>query len=133
MTRPLVRPAPPSDPDRRDAWLLGRTGEEVALDYLRRRGFDVLMKSFRFRRGEIDIVARDRGTLVFVEVKTRAAGGFGRPEDSVTPAKQRQLRKVAEGYLLVNRLGGIECRFDVLCLLRAASGRWDVQHFVNAF
>ncbi|MBE0713577.1 MAG: YraN family protein, partial [Candidatus Aminicenantes bacterium] len=67
--------------------------------------------------GEIDIVARDGTTLVFVEVKARADESFGRPEESVTPGKQRQIRKIAQGYLVQNPLGGDACRFDVISIL----------------
>ncbi|HVP91432.1 MAG TPA: YraN family protein [Terriglobales bacterium] len=112
---------------------LGRTGELVALKYLRRKGYAIIETRFRFLRGEIDIVARDGDTLVFVEVKMRTGGGFGRPEESVTAEKRRRIRKVAEGYLLLRRPGDVRCRFDVVAI-RSGGGTGDiVDHIVNAF
>lgn len=83
-------------------------------------------------RGEIDIIAYDRKTLVFVEVKTRRSREFGLPEESVTPAKQRQIRKIAQGFLAKNRLTNTECRFDVISLELDGEG-YSVRHIKNAF
>ncbi|MGZ4886863.1 MAG: YraN family protein [Candidatus Aminicenantales bacterium] len=112
---------------------IGQTGEAIALKFLRRKGYAIVETRFRFLRGEIDIVARDRKTLVFVEVKLRTGEAFGRPEESVTPAKQRQIRKVAEGYLLRHGLGGVDCRFDVIAIRPESGAGCAVEHFVNAF
>jgi putative endonuclease len=84
-------------------------------------------------RGEIDIIASDRKTLVFVEVKTRSRPDFGRPEEAVTPAKQKQIRKIAQAYLIKKRLGEVECRFDVLSLLFDPDQGFAVHHIKNAF
>lgn len=127
--------------DQLTAQAVGRTGEAIAVDYLRRRKYKIIETHFRFLRGEIDIVARDRTTLVFVEVKMRTGRAFGRPEESVTPAKQRQIRKVAEGYFLMRRLGDVACRFDVIAIRPAVVGGPDgdggagytVEHFLDAF
>ncbi len=83
-------------------------------------------------RGEIDIIAYDKKTLVFVEVKTRRSKDFGFPEESVTAAKQRQIRKIAQGFLAKNRLANIECRFDVLSLEVNGEG-CSIGHIKNAF
>ncbi len=107
---------------------VGRAGEEIALGHLR-----ILETGFRFLRGEIDIIARDRSTLVFIEVKKRTGTRFGRPAEAVTPAKQRQIRKVAEGYLLMRRLGDVPCRFDVISIGPDRRGGDVVEHFKNAF
>lgn len=112
----------------------GLTGEAIAVAFLRRKKYAIVETRFRFLRGEIDIVARDGRTLVFVEVKMRTGRGFGRPEESVTPAKQRQIRKVAEGYLLMRRPGDVACRFDVIAIRPAESGAgYAVEHFSDAF
>jgi putative endonuclease len=112
---------------------IGRAGEETALRHLRRKRYRILETGFRFYRGEIDIIARDRETLVFIEVKMRRGCGFGRPEESVTPAKQQQIRKVAEGYLLKRRISGRPCRFDVIAIRPDSRSGYVLEHFRNAF
>ncbi len=113
---------------------LGRAGEEIALAFLTKiKKFKVVERSFRLHRGEIDIIGWDRGTLVFVEVKTRTGDAFGRPEESVTPAKQKQVRKLAQGYLLMRRLGEVNCRFDVISVRIGSGIRPKIDHFPDAF
>ena len=77
----------------------GSRGELLAAGYLRRQGYTILRTNWRCRRGEIDIIARDGATLVFVEVRTRRSTNLGSPEESVTPAKQRRLAELAQTYL----------------------------------
>lgn len=93
---------------------LGRLGEELAARELERRGYAILARRYRTRHGEIDIVADDRGTLVFVEVKARAGDAFGTGGDAVTPSKRRQLVRMATEYLMRMRVSGRPCRFDVV-------------------
>ncbi len=112
---------------------LGVSGEEAAARYLRKKHFQVVGRGFRFHRGEIDIIAYEGDTLVFVEVKTRGDLECGWPEEAVTPAKQLQLRKVAEAFLAINRLENVPCRFDVLSLLREEDGGYSVRHIRDAF
>lgn len=92
----------------------GQRGEERAVEYLRARGYVVIERNFRCRVGEIDIVARDGDALVFVEVRTRADDRFGTALETVTPAKQRRVARVAEVYLTMRRLHAAVCRFDVV-------------------
>ncbi len=112
---------------------LGLAGEEIACDYLRQIKYDILTRRFRMFRGEIDIVARDGGTLVFVEVKARADASFGRPEEAVTPGKQRQIRKIALGYLVARYPGEVACRFDVISILFGEGNDYRLEHFKDAF
>lgn len=105
----------------------------MALKYLRRKKYEIVETRFRFARGEIDIIARDGKTLVFVEVKMRTSGAFGRPEEAVTPAKQQQVRKVAQGYLCKRWLGDVECRFDVIAIRSGDGGSFTIEHFEHAF
>lgn len=117
------------------AHALGRTGEEAAVAFLEKNGYRVEAAGFRLLRGEIDIIAYDGPTLVFIEVKTRSGEEFGRPEEAVNPAKQRQIRKIAAGYLAKNRIpeSRTPCRFDVLSLVREAGSGFLIRHFKNAF
>ena len=112
---------------------LGLSGEEAAERFLRKKRFDIIRRGFRFHRGEIDIIAYDRQTLVFIEVKTRRDLGCGLPEEAVTPAKQQQIRKIAEAFLAVSHLENVPCRFDILSLLREGDGGFSVRHICDAF
>ncbi len=84
--------------------LLGRRGEEESARYLSEKGYEILERDFRLFRGDIDLIACHEGTLVFVEVKTRTSDDFGFPEGALSPRKQKQIRKIALGYLLKNGL-----------------------------
>ncbi|HUU37121.1 MAG TPA: YraN family protein [Candidatus Desulfaltia sp.] len=116
-----------------EARALGRSGEDVAVAYLQKKKFRVVCRGFRFHKGEIDIIARDRDTLVFIEVKTRRNQDFGRPEEAVTPLKQNQIRRLAEAYLALNNLGEIPCRFDVLSLVWDEKDGPRIRHIRDAF
>lgn len=84
-------------------------------------------------RGEIDIVALDKGTLVFVEVKTRHSEEFGSPLEAVHETKQAQLRKIASTYLMKRNMHSKPCRFDVIGILMKEKGKFDITHVKNAF
>ncbi len=111
---------------------LGKTGEKAALRFLENKNFRIVEKGFRFYKGEIDIIAYDQKTLVFLEVKTRRSHKFGFPEDALTPSKQNQLRKVALGYCTFRKIQDVECRFDVLSLNYTEKG-YSISHIKNAF
>ena len=95
---------------------MGRWGERLAAWYLFFHGCRILERNYRYGRWEIDIVARERrtGTLLFVEVKTRANTSFGRPVDAVTASKQHFLTRAAQGYLKAHRTPDARTRFDVV-------------------
>ena len=93
---------------------LGMLGEEVACAHLRDRGYRILTRNYRVRQGEMDIVADDRGTLVFVEVKARRGSSSGTALEAVTPRKQRQLSMVALEYMSRHGCHGLPARFDVV-------------------
>jgi len=118
---------------KKDRLTLGKAGEDAAARFLRKKGLKILERGFRLFRGEIDIIAMDRKTLVFVEVKTRTGETYGYPEESVTYAKQIQLRKIAEGYLQKKHLGDYPCRFDAVSVLIEGQGRPLIRHIENAF
>ncbi len=121
--------------ERPDGHALGRAGEDLARRFLEKKGYRVVTTGYRLFRGEIDIIAYDRDVLVFVEVKTRRDGDLGRPEEAVTAAKQRQIRRIARGYLLEKDLveSKTPCRFDVLSILPDPDGSLAVTHYENAF
>ena len=111
---------------------LGRLGEELAVRELERRGYAILARRYRTRCGEIDIVADDRGTLVFVEVKCRVDAEFGTAAEAVTPWKQRRLVRMASFYLTDAAIVDRPCRFDVVAImLDGAEPAIDL--FQNAF
>ena len=112
---------------------LGKTGEDLACRALRRRGYVILDRRYRTRVGELDIIARDSGTLVFVEVKTRSSARFGHPFEAVTPTKQRKLVAMAHDYLGKTGQWGESCRFDVVAVIVSAAGRAHVEVVRNAF
>ena len=95
---------------------LGKHGEDLACRELERRGYSIVARRFRVRSGELDIVARDRGTLVFVEVKARASRAFGDAAEAVTPLKQLRMTRLASEYLTRHHLHDCPCRFDVVAV-----------------
>ncbi len=93
---------------------LGRRGENLAARHLKKLGYTVVERNFKTARGEIDLVARHKKDLVFVEVKSRSSNRFGSPAEAVTPAKQRRLSMVALEYIKIKGLEGMRARFDVV-------------------
>jgi putative endonuclease len=111
--------------------LLGARGEREAARWLRRQGFRILVRGYRTPRGEIDLIARDGDTVVFVEVKTRRAG---EPAEAVTPEKQQRLSLAALQFLKRHRLLEARSRFDVVALVWPDTSRAPtVEHIRNAF
>jgi putative endonuclease len=111
---------------------LGKTGEDLACRELERRGYAILARRYRRRSGELDIIARDGPTIVFVEVKARESCAFGEPADAVTPLKRRRIVRLALNYLMRHHLAAAPCRFDVVAItFDAAPPR--VELFQNAF
>ncbi len=99
---------------------LGAAGEELAAAWYRDHGYEVVARNWRVREGELDIVARRRGVLVFCEVKTRRTDAYGSPASAVTADKQARIRRLASIYLRSVRVRPRRLRFDVAAVL---SGR----------
>jgi putative endonuclease len=112
---------------------LGSHGEAVAATYLTDAGLHVLDRNWRCRDGELDIVARDGTAIVFCEVKTRRATGFGHPVEAVTPAKQRRLRTLAQRWLAAHDQHAPDLRFDVVGVLVRPARPALVTHLRGAF
>ena len=112
--------------------LLGKTGEDLACGELSRRGYDILERRYRTRYGEIDIVARQGPTIVFVEVKTRTTDAYGGGEAGVTPWKQQRIVRMAIDFLARRRLAEQPCRFDVVTI-NVADGEPRIEVYAHAF
>ena len=112
--------------------MTGDLGEEIASRYLTRKGYRIVERNYRTRRGELDVIARQRDTLVIVEVKLRRGTAFGDPLDAVTPRKQRSIRLITEEYLAEREPDYQELRFDVLGIL-LLGGRPGITHVEDAF
>lgn len=93
---------------------LGDAGEDLAAAALKKQGYQILERNYVTPLGEIDLIARHGGDLVFIEVKTRRSNKFADPQDAVNPAKQARLQRLADYYLQRKRLGEVEMRFDVV-------------------
>ena len=110
----------------------GKEGEEIAAEYLKKKGYKIIERNYRSRLGEIDIVALHKAVTVFVEVKARSGSTFGLPEDAVDKNKQRQMIRVALGYIKHRRLPEGRFRFDVVGV-SFCEGRPAVKLITDAF
>jgi len=112
---------------------LGRRGEEIAGKYLSRRGYKILERNWRIREGEIDLIAQEKDTLVFIEIKSRISLEYGSGEESVTNLKRLRMIKTAKAYL-VYREKENPCRFDVISLTFTLQGKLKhINHIKEAF
>ena len=111
--------------------IFGRCGEAVAFNYLIENNYKILNTNFSCKLGEIDIIAKDKEYLVFIEVKTRYSRKFGDPLEAVDERKQYKIRNIATMYLKTNRLLDTPCRFDVIAILGDSDD--DIRHIENAF
>ena len=110
----------------------GSEGERAAAGYLIARGYHVLERNFRCRSGEIDLIALDGATLVFVEVKARRTMARGSPAEAVTSVKQGRVRKAAAVYLAYSGQVFTRVRFDVVCVMKSGKNT-DITHLKAAF
>ena len=112
---------------------LGRKGEEVAVDFLKKQGYRIIKRNYRCRAGEIDIIAKQGSSLAFIEVKTRRSTRFGLPEEAVSYEKKRHLTRVALGYFTHYRIKETKCRFDVVSVVVNENGVKEIRLIKNAF
>jgi putative endonuclease len=108
--------------------ILGRQGEQLAVEYLQQAGLRILDRNYRCGEGEIDIVAAERRTLVVCEVKTRSDLRFGTPIEAITRQKRSRLRRLAVHWVLAHGVIFDELRVDVVGVLKSASGQFEVEH-----
>jgi len=111
---------------------LGKKGEEVANRFLKNRGYRVIARNYVCKMGEMDIIAKEKDTLVFIEVKTRTSTTFGPPQLAVNPKKQSQMSKVALNFLKEKRLEDVKARFDVVAILLGPRGE-EIELIKDAF
>jgi len=111
---------------------LGAMGERMAVRRLRREGYRIVARNYRAAGAEIDAIAIDRDTLVFVEVKTRLSLAAGRPEDSVHELKQNRIRRAAAVYARTRAMEDWPMRFDVVAI-SGRDGRWQLEIIKDAF
>ena len=120
--------------DRFRARPLGQRGEEAAARFLKRRGYRILARHHDSPLGELDIIAVDRRTIVFVEVKTRSSSDAGHPTEAIDDRKQRRMTQAAVAWLKTQGLLNYSARFDVVAITWPDdAGRPTVEHYVNAF
>jgi len=111
---------------------IGKVGEKAVVRYLKKKGIKILEQNFRCPVGEIDIIVKDKGTIVFVEVKTRRSLSYGSARLAITSKKQRKLSMAALYYLKTNRQMDQRARFDVVTVLSTGEKPW-IDHIQNAF
>lgn len=110
---------------------LGKEGEDAAVAFLSGKGYAIIEKNYRTPFGEIDIIAKDLNTIVFVEVKTRSDAAFGQPFEAVNQKKRAKMSRVALSFLKRFK-HGVPARFDVLSIT-VASGGHQIEHIADAF
>lgn len=103
--------------EKMDRKLMGQVAEEAAVNYLKHQGYQILERNYRSSLGEIDIIAQDRDTLVFIEVRSRQGTRFGLPQETVNLAKQQKVKRMAAQYLKAKNAWKKVCRFDVVGIL----------------
>ncbi|MBN1913567.1 MAG: YraN family protein [Candidatus Omnitrophica bacterium] len=96
--------------------LKGRSAEEAAAGFLKKKGYRIIQKNYRTKLGEIDIIAKDKDTFCFIEVKSRHSDKFGSPKESITADKQNRIAKSSLIFLKANKLFDEKSRFDVVAL-----------------
>lgn len=108
--------------------LLGKQGEQLAVEYLQRAGMRILDRNWRCAEGEIDIVAAERRALVVCEVKTRAGVRYGSPLEAINRKKHSRLRRLAVRWLIAHGILFDEIRIDIVGVLRSESGEFTIEH-----
>ena len=111
----------------------GKYGEDLAIELLKAKGFQIIQRNYRQKCGEVDIIAKDKKTLVFIEVKTRSSLRFGQPFEAVTTAKQAQLSRIALDYMTRNKIINQAARFDVISILLEKNREPKIEHLQNCF
>jgi putative endonuclease len=112
---------------------LGKLGEELAVKKIRRLGYKKIIRNYRCSTGEVDLIARDGDTLVFIEIKTRKSGPVSYAKEAVNERKMRQVSKAALTYLKANNCYGVKARFDVVAISIRDDRPPEIEVIKNAF
>jgi len=117
---------------------LGKSGEDLAVSFLKKNGFEILERNYRYGHKEIDIIGKDKTTIVFIEVKTGRSKNFGSPQGWVNLKKQKNIIEVAQAYIQEHDLGDFDFRFDVVAInFEKGNKRFEecfaIEHIKNAF
>jgi len=110
---------------------LGKKGEQLAVDFLLTKGYDILERNYRFDKAEVDIIAQQNDILAIIEVKTRSTADFGNPQDFVKPKQIQRLVKAVDEYVNLNDLD-VEVRFDIVAIIKEGK-QFNMEHLENAF
>ncbi|MFY0629028.1 MAG: YraN family protein [Flavobacteriaceae bacterium] len=110
---------------------LGKEGEQLAVNYLLEKGYQILERNWRYQKAEIDIIAQKENTVAVVEVKTRSTNEFGNPQDFIKPKKIKLLVSATNEYVTQRDLD-VEVRFDIIAITKTQSG-FDIEYLEDAF
>jgi len=110
---------------------LGKKGEQLAIDFLQKKGFSILEKNYRYRKAEVDIIGQKDDLLIVVEVKTRSTDYFGSPEEFVNQKKIQLLTEAIDYYINEKDLD-VEVRFDIIAIIKKGLN-FEIKHFEDAF
>lgn len=108
----------------------GKLGEDIAVSYLERKGYKILGRNYRFSKVELDVIAQKDNEVIFIEVKMRSSDQMAYPEQAVGKAKQHNIRRAAENYLLQNQID-LPVRFDIVAVVKGQ--KFEIEHFEDAF
>jgi len=112
--------------------ILGKIGEDIANDYLKKQGYKIIEQNCRNKYGEIDLICREKDVLVFVEVKTRIGEKFGLPEDAINKNKMHRLIRNAQAYIARKDLNMINYRIDAVCIVLQENNKLKrLNHYEN--
>lgn len=109
----------------------GRSGEQIAVNYLIAKGYKILNQNYRYQKAEVDIIAQKAGGLIAVEVKTRSNEDFGSPQEFLKPAQIQRIIRAVDHYVLIHNLE-LEVRFDIMAIVMS-SAAYKIEHIKNAF
>ncbi len=113
---------------------IGNYGEELALTYLKDKGYRIISRNFRNKYGEIDLICKLEDLLIFIEVKSRFSSLYGSPLEAVTYFKQKQILKLCKLYIMKNNLYNLNCRFDVIEIyFNINNDLYSINHIIDAF
>ncbi|GAA3632040.1 YraN family protein [Flavivirga jejuensis] len=110
---------------------LGKKGEQLAVDFLLKNGYDIVERNYRSGKAEVDIIAQQKDTLAIIEVKTRSTTDFGNPQDFVKPKQIQRLVNAVDEYVNTNDLD-VEVRFDIIAIVKEGKG-FNIEHLEDAF